>query len=152
MGAFNTLQLALRTPHYSKAAVLCAVVGDHLSPFSSEAELLEALRQSTAYKYHGEEGLEFMLSRIQGALHLARHFYPTLEEWNEFDPMSLALTSTTATDFYIASGFHDAFASYEGNVKLAEVLESKGLKVDWRPQWGGHCAIDIPSLARFLVE
>jgi pimeloyl-ACP methyl ester carboxylesterase len=152
MGAFNSLQLALRTPNYAKAAILCGVMHETLSPFSTEEELTEAIKASIAYRARGEEDVTPMLQRIQGALKLARDYYPTREEWMPFDPLALAASTTSPTSFYIASGLHDVFASYEGNEKLAKILASKNIPVDWRPQWGGHCAIDIPSVARFLVE
>jgi hypothetical protein len=41
---------------------------------------------------------------------------------------------------------------YEANEKFVGVLQRHGRQVKWHPQWGGHCAMDIPSLARFLVN
>lgn len=152
MGAFNALQLSLRTDNYSKAAILCGVVSEKASPFSSDSDLTEEIRKSSAFKYHGEVGLQQMLRRLKGALGLARQFYPTLIEWIGNDPLNWAERTTSRTDFYIASGFHDEFASYEGNAALAKTLTERNLKVDWRPQWGGHCAVDIPSVAKFLTD
>lgn len=152
MGAFNALQLSLRTDHYAKAAILCAVMDDNVGPFASTDELKKLIQESLAYKYAGPEELERMLARIRGAMKLARAYFPTPEEWAPFDPMNLAKTATTPTEFYLASGLHDEFASYEANEKFAGILRDRGIAVDWRPQWGGHCAVDIPSLARFLVD
>jgi hypothetical protein len=37
-------------------------------------------------------------------------------------------------------------------VSFAKTLKVRGANVEWRPQWGGHCAIDIVSLAAFLTR
>lgn len=152
MGAFNSLQLALRTSHYDRAAILCAVLAENFSLDATEEQLQERIRASSAYQYYGEDSLDLILVQVTAAIELAKAFYPTQAEWQPFDPLELAKNSSSNTSFYLASGFYDEFAAFEGNEKLAEILRSRGRNIEWRPQWGGHCAIDIPSVAEFLVK
>ncbi len=155
MGAFNSIQLALKTSLFSKAAILCAPIANGVSPFSSETELATYVKNSTVWQYYlaaHKDPTEI----FQSVAAISRHskaYFPREDEWRSADPIVLARTTTNnRVSLYLASGYYDRFVAYEGNKKFAEALKSRGIDVNWRPQWGGHCAIDIPSVASFLAN
>ncbi len=155
MGGFNTTQLAFRTALFEKAAILCAPMVDGVSPFSPPEEIEAYMKRSTAYSYHGEAGVDVLRKNIGDSVNLARYFFPTPAAWAAADPLQLAAHASVGgalKQVYVAAGFHDSYVLYEGNVKFASLLTRTGVDVDWRPQWGGHCAMDIPSLAEFLIK
>jgi hypothetical protein len=152
MGAFNVAQLALRTNHYEKAAALCAVLHEKLGPHASQEEILAAVRASRARQSLGPEAEPTMLERISQAIGMARLTFPSPADWALSDPFHLAETSRARPAIYLAAGLRDVFANYEGNEAFARKLRRLGYPVEWRPQWGGHCAVDLPSLARFLTH
>lgn len=53
---------------------------------------------------------------------------------------------------YLSNGLYDAYGNYEGTERLARVARQRGVRTEWHPLYGGHCAIDIPSLANFLLS
>lgn len=152
MGGFNTLQLALKTQMFAKAAALCAPVA-RITPFAEEAEVTEFIEASAAWSYYRQTP-EVVVQSVNDMLRLARYFYPDIYAWLGADPLILAKTVDVSSlpDIYMAAGMYDRYAAYEGNLQLANELISRGAHVEWRPQWGGHCAIDIPSLAQFLTR
>ncbi len=81
-------------------------------------------------------------------------FWANNDEWKKSEPIEMArsLRSPRPASFYLAAGYFDRYMTLEGNAAFAHLLQKSGTAVDWRPQWGDHCAIDIPSLARFLVK
>jgi hypothetical protein len=83
---------------------------------------------------------------------LVKGFYPTEQDYRGANPLLLANSSRTRTQLYVAAGFYDKYSLYEANEKFSGILARRGRRIEWRPQWGGHCAMDIPSLARFLVN
>lgn len=155
MGGFNTLQLALKTNFFQKTAVLCAPLADTITPFSSAEEISRFVKASYAWGYYHKWNPELVPDRVQSSLEMARVFFPTPEAWLDADPIQFAKHITTTAqlpEIYLAVGMYDEYAIYEGNERLAHLLQAKNAKIEWRPQWGGHCAIDIPSLAQFLVK
>lgn len=154
MGGFNVLQLAMKTKLFSRAAILCAPVTDTIHPFSSEKEISQFVMNTYAGKYYSNGYPDLVPQRVKSSLELAKAFFPTLEEWNRANPFNLVLSSDTRSlpEFYFAAGMIDEYALYEGNEKLTQFLRSRNAKVEWRPQWGGHCVIDIPSLGEFLAD
>lgn len=151
MGGFNSIQLALKTSLFSKAGILCSPMSE-ISPFAPEKKILEHIKQSSAWQYYKDYDPNAVLDSVKAVIELTHAFYPSESDWSKADPIPLAKDSKSSTELYVAVGFYDRFAAYEGNEKFVSVLQSLGFKVDWRPQWGGHCAIDIQSLAKFLVE
>jgi enterochelin esterase-like enzyme len=155
MGGFNGLQMALKTAYFTKAAVICSPIPFGVTPFSTLEEVNEVILASTAYAYYGESKRSIIDGHVSEMIFLAKQVFPTLEDWAGGDILTLASNLDKAkppVDFYLAAGFYDPYVLYEGNAELAKRLSSQGLNVEWRPQWGGHCAVDIPSLARFLVQ
>lgn len=152
MGGFNALQLGLKTGLFARVAALCAPVST-LTPFASDAEIEEQIRQSRAWSYFGDAYDNLVRSSVRRAIEIARVFYPTPEAWATADPIRLVSRGRKPGAFYLAVGFYDEYANYEGNEQIARALKLRGIGdvVQWRPQWGGHCAIDIPSLADWIT-
>lgn len=153
MGGFNAVQLAFKTRLFSKAAILCSPMPFETSPFSTEAEIKAEIEKSAAYQYYHHD-MTMILQKVESAAALSRTFFPTLDDWKAADPLELAqsVDPHDLPKLYVAVGLHDEYAAYEGNEKFVRRLQDKGVEVEWRPQWGGHCAIDIPSVANFLIQ
>jgi pimeloyl-ACP methyl ester carboxylesterase len=151
MGGFNSTQMFFHTRLFRKIAILCAPLSD-LSPFASPKEVEEFIQGSKAWTYHETTDPDSMRKAVGEMVQLGQGFYPTEADWKGADPMELATqVRRRMADVYLAAGMHDKYAVYEGNEKFDKLLRAKGVYVEWRPQWGGHCAMDIPSLARFLA-
>lgn len=153
MGGFNSLQLGLKTDLFAKVAALCAPMGADLSPFDSDEAIHEYLRKSSVFR-SGKYSLDKLKAIFAGMVKSVRYFWSSKEEFEGSDPVPLArrLKAPLSTKFYLAVGYFDRFTAYEGNEALAAALKASGTSVDWRPQWGDHCAVDIPSLSEFLVR
>lgn len=151
MGGFNTLQLALKTHLFDKAAALCAPVSE-VSPFAAPEVLQAYAEKSAAFEYYKTSQPNLVFDSVREAATLAKGFFPTEADYSRGNPLTLARTSRTGTPLYLAAGYYDKYALYEGTEKLVGVLQSRRWPVEWHAQWGGHCAMDIPSLARFLVQ
>lgn len=52
---------------------------------------------------------------------------------------------------YLSNGLYDAFGNFEGTQALAQRARARGVQTEWHPLYGGHCALDAPSVAAFLV-
>ncbi len=151
MGGFNTSQLALKTNLFNKAAILCAPMSD-VSPFAPVDEIKSHIEKSSAYDYYKKSEPDLVLNTTLEIAQLVQAFMPTEADYARANPLNLVQTSRSRTMLYIAAGFYDKYALYEGNEKFASLLTARRRHNEWRPQWGGHCAMDIPSLARFLVN
>jgi hypothetical protein len=123
-----------------------------VGPFSSETDIDAYIRRSTAFK-SGHHTFDELETTYFGIKILVSQFW-TESEWPASDPIELARSQSGArhSKLYLAAGFYDQYLTYEGNVAFASILAKSGTSVEWRPQWGDHCAIDIPSLAEFLVK
>lgn len=152
MGGFNSAQLALKTSLFARAAILCAPMSE-VSPFASDAEIQSWIEKSSAWKVYKDSAPDNVKSTVDGIIQLSKAFYPTQADWDRANPIILARNANAdaAPRFYVAAGFYDPYLTYEGNQAFYKALLAKGVNVDWRPQWGGHCSMDIPSLARFIV-
>lgn len=151
MGAFNGMQLALKTDLFDKAALVCAPISG-LSPFSDEKQITEYIEGSKAWQYFKNYMPELVIKSVNEGIKISQGFFPTPAAWAKGDPMELVKYSTSYhTRFYISSGFYDEYASYDANVALADKLKEYGFRAHFRPTWGGHCAVDIPSLATYLA-
>jgi len=153
MGGFNSVQLGMKTDLFVKVAALCAPMGDgNVGPFSTDDQVSAYIKNSTAFKsgHHTFDELKQSFDTIK----MVVGAFWTAQEWPASDPIEMArgLRGPRSAQWYLAAGYFDHYLAYEGNVAFAKVLADSGTKVDWRPQWGDHCAIDIPSLAEFLVK
>jgi len=153
MGGFNSIQLALKTTLFDKAGLICAQMAS-LSPFAAPDVIEKFIESSDAWQYYKGSDPDSVKSAVSEMILVSKLFYPSPDEWKVADPLALAQTSDPdkAPTLYIADGFYDKYASYEGNELFVKTLKSRGFRLQWRPQWGGHCSIDIPTLSRFLVD
>lgn len=154
MGGFNAIQLGMKTDLFAKVASLCAPISDGvLSPFATDEEITEYVKKSSAIR-SGKHDFDTVFGNLKMVQMVAGFFWNDHKEWEPSDPVLMAknLRGPRAAKWYLATGFHDHYAAYEGNAAFAASLKASGTSVDWRPQWGGHCAVDVPSLAEFLIK
>lgn len=143
MGGINSLELVFKTTGlFQKAAVLCPVITEQ-TPFSTLAEIKTFLTDTGA-----EPTLIFSVLR------LSQTFFANVNEWNNFSPPVIVEKAEFAKDFkmYLSCGLYDKYGNYATTEKLAERLKAKGVDLIWRPLYGEHCAVDIVSIADFLVQ
>ena len=153
MGGFNAVQLGMKTDLFAKVAALCAPMGDGtVGPFSSDDDIAAYINKSGALRsgHHTFDELKESFGIIQEVVGA----FWTKDDWSASDPILMArgLRGPRSASWYLAVGFFDHYLAYEGNVAFANSLAKSGTSLDWRPQWGDHCAVDIPSLAEFLVK
>jgi len=142
MGGFNAAQIALKAPSsFSKVAILCPAIAD-ISPFATEAEV-EAFVTKTGAKRE-------LIDKIRK---IGAAFIPNAEAWEKVAPLGLAekLLGPTSPPLYLSCGTYDEYGFFGGTRRFASIGHAKGAKVQWRPLYGGHCAVDAASLARFLT-
>ena len=144
MGGLNSLVLGLSQPQrFDKVAALCPNV--YLdSPFAPFSQIRAAITRTGA-----DPRIVF------GIWQLARRYVANDEEWRRMSP--LALIEATALQgagpsLYLSGGLYDRYGLYEGVERLAQRALQRGLPTEWHPLYGGHCAIDVASLAAFLVR
>lgn len=141
MGGLNSLILGLSRPNlFSKVASLSPGVYNH-SPFSSLAVLKTAAARTGA-----DPKIIFWI------LQFAKKYITNEEEWNLISPIRLInQANETYPELYISCGLYDKYGNFEGSQILAEKATKNGVKTIWRPIYGGHGAVDVASLADFLV-
>ncbi|NHF60101.1 esterase family protein [Flavobacteriaceae bacterium TP-CH-4] len=141
MGGLNVLILGLSHPElFSRVASLCP--GVYLdSPFSDFEKIQEALKRTGADP-----------KIALGIYLLAKTYVSNEEEWKEISPIDLIEEANIHyPELYLSCGLYDKYGNYEGTETLVNTANSKGVKTRWHPLYGGHCAIDIVSLADFLL-
>lgn len=141
MGGLNVLIAGLtHQEHFAKIASLCPGVYD-VSPFAPVSEMRAALKRTGADPKIGI-----------GVWLLARKYVAEDTEWKHISPIDLiGLAKPPYPALYLSNGLYDAYGNFEGTQRLATIAAGKGIPVEWHPLYGGHCAIDTASLARFLV-
>lgn len=141
MGGLNVLILGLSYPDlFSKIASLCP--GVYLdSPFSDFEKVKAALKRTGADP------------KVALGIYLfAKKYLSNEEDWKKISPIELIKNANSSyPELYLSCGLYDKFGNYEGTEALVNIARSKGVKTEWHPLYGGHCAIDIKSLAEFLV-
>ncbi len=142
MGGLNSLIAMLNSQEtFSKVASLCPAVYN-MSPFSSFSEIKAGVTRTGADP-----------KIIYGVLQLSKRFIASEEDWNKISPLRLIEQSNALkTKLYLSCGLYDQYGNYEGTELLARKMASKGFSVEWHPLYGGHCAIDVFSLAEFLAH
>jgi len=141
MGGLNVLILGLTHPElFSKIASLCP--GVYLdSPFSDFKTMKKALQRTGA-----DPKIAF------GIYKWAKTYVSNEEEYKAISPIDLIKkANVNYPELYLSCGLYDKYGNYEGTEALANTAKSKGIKTHWHPLYGGHCAIDINSLADFLT-
>jgi pimeloyl-ACP methyl ester carboxylesterase len=140
MGGLNVLISGLSHPEmFSKIASLCP--GVYLdSPFSDFSTLRAGVKRTGADP-----------KIIYGVTQLAKSYVSNEEEWKAINPISLIeRASERYPELYLSCGLYDNYGNFEGTEALANLAIKKGVKTIWHPLYGGHCAIDVASLANFL--
>lgn len=144
MGGLNVLVLGLSQPgRFDKVAALCPGVYTE-SPFASLATLRAAMARTGA-----DPKIAF------GVWWLARQHVADDAAWARVSPLALVETlgpQTRRPALYLSCGLYDRYGNFEGTERLAARARELGLSVDWHPLYGGHCAIDVASLAAFLAS
>jgi pimeloyl-ACP methyl ester carboxylesterase len=140
MGGLNVLILGLSRPEmFSKVASLCP--GVYLeSPFSDYSTHRAAMKRTGADP-----------KIIYGVMQLAKKYVSNNEEWNAINPISLIERADQSyPELYLSCGLYDNYGNFEGTEALANLAIQRGVKTRWHPLYGGHCAVDVASLADFL--
>ncbi len=142
MGGLNVLILGLSRPEmFSKIASLCPGVYVE-SPFSDYSTQRAAMKRTGADP-----------TIVYGVTQLAKKYVSNDEEWNAINPISLIDgAEQTYPELYLSCGLYDNYGNFEDTEALANLAIQRGVKTSWHPLYGGHCAIDIASLARFLAS
>jgi hypothetical protein len=141
MGGLNVLILGLTHPElFSRVASLCP--GVYLeSPFSDFDKIKAALKRT---------GVDPKIAL--GIYLMAKKYVSNEDEWNKISPIDLIKNANIDfPELYLSCGLYDKYGNYEGTEALVNIALSKGVKTNWHPLFGGHCAIDIASLADFLI-
>ena len=142
MGGLNVLIAGLTHPTaFTKVAALCPGVYLH-SPFFDLSTLREGLKRTGADP-----------KVIYGIKKLATTYVSNDKEWKAISPIELVERANSAYPrLYLSNGLYDKYGNFEGTEALAKRAAAKGVKTEWHPLYGGHCAIDVASLADFLVN
>jgi len=142
MGGLNVLIAGLSYPEqFAKVAALCpGVYAD--SPFASLGTMKAALERTGASP-----------KIILGIWLLARRYLADGNDWRRISPLTLVERLKPGDPaLYLSCGLYDAYGNYEGTQRLADISQQRGVITEWHPLYGGHCAVDVPSLAAFLVK
>jgi pimeloyl-ACP methyl ester carboxylesterase len=142
MGGLNVLVAGLSYPsRFAKVAALCPGVYAS-SPFAS----LSTIRATM-----GRTGADPKI--IFGVWLMARKYVANDAEWRRISPLDLI--ERAGPDYpplYLSNGLYDAYGNFEGTERLADIARQRGVKTEWHPIYGGHCATDASSLAAFLLS
>jgi pimeloyl-ACP methyl ester carboxylesterase len=142
MGGLNVLIAGLSYPQsFAKIASLCPGVYA-VSPFAPWSAMKATLTRTGA-----DPKIGF------GIWLLAKKYVADEGEWRRISPLDLVTrANATYPALYLSNGLYDAYGNFEGTQRLANTAAQRGVSVDWHPLYGGHCAIDAASLARFLAS
>lgn len=141
MGGLNVLIAGLTYPQrFAKIASLCPGVYK-ISPFASLSAMRDTLKRTGA-----DPKIGF------GVWLWAKENVANEAEWKRMSPLELVKRADESYPaLYLSNGLYDAYGNFEGTEMLAEQATRRGVSVEWHPLYGGHCAIDASSLARFLA-
>lgn len=143
MGALNALTISLdMNQHFSKVAALCPPIFA-LSPYDRWQKVVDFTVRTGAHP-----------ASVATIIGLGRQTFANSDEWLKFSPLEKIRTVQFQRHqkFYITAGTHDKFGLFEGVDKFVQGLRATAAVTEWRPNSGGHCAVDIPSLANFLWD
>lgn len=143
MGGTNSMVLGLRRPDlFQRIVSLCPAIYQ-VSPYPAWGELAEFLKRTGADP-----------PTILGIILLGKRYFSDENEWKESAALHLIdkADPATAPEIYLSCGLYDKYGNYEGDELLAQKAISRGIKLTWRPLYGGHCAVDIVSAAEALAK
>ncbi|MDX2154062.1 MAG: alpha/beta hydrolase-fold protein [Bryobacteraceae bacterium] len=140
MGGLNVLIAGLSAPfQFARVAALCPGVYQD-SPFESIGAIKASLERTGASP-----------KIALGIWMMAKRYVGSEEEWRRISPLRLIEKARPAFPaLYLSCGLYDPYGNYEGTEQLARAAAERGVNTTWHPLYGGHCAVDIPSLADFL--
>lgn len=142
MGGLNSLIVGLKLSSlFQRVAALCPPIYKD-SPFSSWQNMKNTIERT---------GAEPRI--ILGVLSLAKAFAADNIEWNSIAPLQLIQTvdAKTIPSLYISAPLYDKYGNFEGAESFVTAARKRGIQTSWHPLYGGHCAIDIVSLAQYLL-
>ena len=140
MGGLNVLVAGLSYPtRFAKIAALCP--GAYAtSPFASLSTIRADMVRTGA-----DPKIVF------GVWLMARKYVAKDAEWRRIDPLDLIRRAgPTYPALYLSNGLYDGYGNFEGTQRLAGAARQRGVRTEWHPIYGGHCATDTSSLATFL--
>lgn len=143
MGGLNTLLIGLTHPGlFQKIASLCPAVYVG-SPFAPIDEIHDFLKRTGADP-----------KAVFGVIQIAKEYFANDQEWQKSSPLKMIdnVDPKAMTEMYLSVGLYDVYGNFEGNEILAQTAKARGIKIEWRPVYGGHCATDVSSLSEFLVR
>lgn len=143
MGGLNALIVGLRTESLFKRVIsLCPPIYQG-SPFDSLSEVRAFLRRTGADP-----------KVIFGMRSLSKQYANNEKEWAQISPMKLlgVADPSIAPEIYLSTALYDKYGNFEGSEAFSEAAASRGFKITWRPLYGGHCSIDVSSVAAQLLE
>lgn len=142
MGGVNALAAGLGLPGaFSQVVALCPPLYE-TSPFADWATTWATLEKTGA-----DPKLVLALRR------LATDYFADEAAWQAFSPLSRVQRPPPpgAPALYVSVGLYDAYGSYAGAERFTRDARARGWRVDWRPLYGGHCAVDVESVAWALL-
>ncbi|OWK31021.1 putative esterase [Sphingomonas dokdonensis] len=142
MGGLNVLIAGLSYPsRFAEVAALCPGVYS-ISPFASLATIGAAMQRTGASP-----------KMIFGVWMMARRYAANDAEWQRVSPLALIKRAGPSYPaLYLSNGLYDAYGNFEGSQLLAARAHARGVRMQWHPLYGGHCATDVASLAAFLIS
>jgi pimeloyl-ACP methyl ester carboxylesterase len=142
MGGVNALAAGLSLPGvFSRVVALCPPIYE-TSPFAAWGETWDTLKRTGA-----DPKLVLALRA------LAPDYFADEAAWAAFSPLAAVQgpPPAGAPSLYVSVGLYDAYGSYAGAERLAQDAKRNGWRTAWRPLYGGHCAIDVESVAAALA-
>ena len=140
MGGLNVLIAGLSYPsRFAKVAALCPGVYA-VSPFASLSAIRATMQRTGANP-----------KIIFGVWMMARQYAANDAEWQRVSPLALIeRAGPSYPALYLSNGLYDVYGNFAGTQRLADMARQRGVRTEWHPLYGGHCATDVASLAAFL--
>jgi pimeloyl-ACP methyl ester carboxylesterase len=142
MGGVNALAAGLGLPGvFARVVALCPPLYE-TSPFADDAAVEAALEQTGADP-----------KLVLALRHVAPDLFGDEAGWQAFSPNLRVRhpAAPGAPSLYVSAGLYDAYGSYAGAAALVRDARASGYRVEWRPVYGGHCAVDVDSVAAALL-
>lgn len=141
MGGLNAITLSMGLPTmFSRIVALCPPLYN-VSPFDGWKQLTQFAVSSGASPKN--------LMEVVG---MGRTYFANNKEWLEFSPIEKIknVRFKPKQHFYLAAGLKDEYGAFDGTRHFLKGLRRSGVITHWKPNSGGHCAVDVESLGRFL--
>lgn len=142
MGGFNATQLLFKNPKlFARAALLCPGIST-VGPYSSDLEVNSLIERNKTF---------INKEYVQNLIKWAKWEFPTLDSWNQHDPLQLVKKiSSSYPEIYISCGNSDEYGFFEGSEKFVKLAQERSAKIQWHTLKGGHCVYDVKSVADFF--